>query len=151
MDAVFHAFAGLHFEFAEQFLAALLPMAVTVVVHGQAMRGVGRYYRRYVGHGAKGSRRSSRALTPIVIVAIILVAHFLEMGGWAVFYVASGLIGDARSAMGFSIDAYTTLGGSNIILPVRWQGIDGLEAMTAMLMFGWSTAVLATAMKSEFE
>jgi hypothetical protein len=150
VDSLFHAFAGLHFEFAEQFLVGLLPIALTVVVHGQAMRGVGRYYRRYVGHGAKGSDASSRAIAPIVIVGIILIAHFLEVSGWAVFYVASGLIGDARSAMNFSIDAYTTLGGSNITLPLRWQGIDGLESMTAMLMFGWSTAVLATAMKSEF-
>jgi hypothetical protein len=150
VNSVFQAFAGLHFEFLEQFLAALLPIALTVVVHGQAMHGVGRYYRRYVGHGAKGSGKSSRAITPIVIVAIMLVAHFLEIGGWAVFYVATGLIGDARSAMNFSIDAYTTLGGSNIILPLRWQGLDGMESMTAMLMFGWSTAVLATAMKSEF-
>ena len=87
---------------------------------------------------------------PLVIVAIMLVAHFLEIGGWAVFYVATGMLDDARSAMTFSINAYTTLGASNISLPVRWQGVDGFEAMTAMLMFGWSTAVLATAMKSRF-
>ena len=47
--------------------------------------------------------------------------------------------------MNFSINAYTTLGASNVHMPLRWQGIDGLEAMTAMLMFGWSTGLMVTA------
>ena len=45
--------------------------------------------------------------------------------------------------MYFSVNAYTTLGASNITLPGRWQGLGGFESMTAMLMFGWSTAMLA--------
>jgi hypothetical protein len=80
----------------------------------------------------------------------MLVAHFVEISGWSVFYLWTGMLQDARSAMNFSINAYTTLGASHVTLPVRWEGLDGIEAMTAMLMFGWSTAVLATAMKSKF-
>ena len=38
-------------------LAALLPMALTVVVHGQAMHWVGRYYQRYAGKGAGAPAR----------------------------------------------------------------------------------------------
>ena len=44
--------------------------------------------------------------------------------------------------MNLSVNSYTTLGASNLTLPGRWQGLDGFEAMTAMLMFGWSTAVI---------
>ena len=33
-------------------------------------------------------------------------------------------------------------GANNITLPGRWQGLEGFEALTAMLMFGWSTAML---------
>jgi hypothetical protein len=150
VESLLQTFAALHFEFAEQFLAALLPIALTVVLHGQAMHWVGRYVRRYAGHGAEGAGASSHRIMPIVIVFIILGAHFAEIGGWAIFYMSTGLIEDARSAMNFSIDAYTTLGGSNAHLPLRWQGLDGLEAMTAMLMFGWSTAILAIAMKPKF-
>ena len=151
MDSILRAFAGLHFQFAEQFLVALLPMALTVVVHGQAMHLVARYSRRFSDHGAEGSGASARGVAPIVIVTIMLVAHSFEIGGWSVFYLSTGMIEDARSAMNYSINAYTTLGASNVHVALRWQGIDGAEAMTAMLMFGWSTAVLFGALKSKID
>jgi hypothetical protein len=46
--------------------------------------------------------------------------------------------------MYFSVGSYTTLGSEGIMLHGRWRGFGGFEAMTAMLMFGWSTAVLAS-------
>ena len=149
MHPVLHAFAGLHFQFVEQLLMALPPMALTVVVHGQAMHLVARYSMRYSGRGAEGSGASARGLGPIVIVAIMLVAHFFEIYGWSIFYVSTGMIEDGRAAMNYSINAYTTLGASDVHVPLRWQGIDGFEAMTAMLMFGWSTAVLFGAIRSK--
>jgi len=79
----------------------------------------------------------------IVIVAIMLAAHFAEVVVWAAFYFITDMLPDLASAMFFSINSYTTLGASNITLAGRWKGLDGFEAMTAMLMFGWSTAVLA--------
>ncbi|MGD0886287.1 MAG: hypothetical protein ABSA46_15705 [Thermodesulfovibrionales bacterium] len=45
--------------------------------------------------------------------------------------------------MYFSVASYTTLGDSGMTLPAHWRGIGAFEAMAAMLMFGWSTAVLA--------
>jgi hypothetical protein len=150
MNALWQSVVGLHFQFLEQFLVALLPIAVTVVIHGQAMHWVGRYYWRFSGHGSEDSGVSSRGMVPIVIVGIMLIAHFAEIGGWALFYVSTGLIDGAGAAMNLSVNAYTTLGASNVHLPLRWQGLDGLEAMSAMLMFGWSTAVLASAMRFKF-
>jgi hypothetical protein len=50
------------------------------------------------------------------------------------------------SAVFFSVASYTTLGESGITLPVHWQGLGGFEPMGAMLMFGWSTAMLAAIM-----
>jgi hypothetical protein len=53
------------------------------------------------------------------------------------------MLPDILTSMFFSINSYTTLGASNITLTGQWKGMDGFEAMTAMLMFGWSTAVIA--------
>jgi hypothetical protein len=150
VDAVQQAFRELHFEFAEQFLVALLPIALTVAMHGKTMHWVGRYYRRYSNHAAEGSPALARSFVAIVIVLMMLGAHFAEIFGWAVFYWSTGLIHDVQSAVDFSISAYTTLGSSSVRLAPRWEGVDGLEAMTAMLMFGWSTAILAIVMKPKF-
>jgi len=53
------------------------------------------------------------------------------------------VVPDRLSAMYFSVASYTTLGDSGMTLPAHWRGIGAFEAMAAMLMFGWSTAVLA--------
>ena len=42
----------------------------------------------------------------------MLIAHSFEIGGWAVFYMLTGMLEDPGSAMNFSINAYTTLGAS---------------------------------------
>jgi hypothetical protein len=36
-----------------------------------------------------------------------------------------------------------TVGAGNITVLDRWRSIGAFEAMAGMLMFGWSTAVLA--------
>jgi hypothetical protein len=132
----------LEFEYLEQFAAALLPIALTVVIHGYGMKFAGRTFRR-LGPPAAKARRGSATVVLLAIVAIMLAAHFLEVVAWAGFYVLAGMLTGVHEAMSFSINSYTTLGASNIQLAGRWRGFDGFEAMTAMLMFGWSTAVLA--------
>ena len=143
LETFFNAMEQLHFQYTEQFLAALPPMAVTVFVHGQGMGLAGRFFRR-LGPRVSGSLRTPHRIAVTTgVVAIMLMAHFIEASLWAVFYLLTDMMANFREAMFFSVNAYTTLGASNLTLPGRWKGLDGLESMTAMLMFGWSTAVLA--------
>ncbi len=73
----------------------------------------------------------------------MLATHFVEVFAWAFFYFASGMVANLKEAISYSVNYYTTLGATGIELPGRWQGLGGFEAITGMLMFGWSTAVLA--------
>jgi len=143
LDSIAQTFVQLRFEYAEQFLTALVPTSLTVVLHGQGMRLAALYLRRFDKHASHGSRASLFNIVIIGIVAIMLLTHFVEVNAWAMFYFLTGMLPDFRSAMYLSVNSYTTLGASNLSLPGRWQGLDGFEAMTAMLMFGWSTAVMA--------
>jgi hypothetical protein len=135
----------LHFRYIDQFLAALIPMIVTVILHGYGMGLASRSFRRFGQHSAHGVRKDKgpHIFLLVAIVAIMLATHFVEVVVWAAFYFAANMLPDVVTAMYFSINSYTTLGASNITLTGRWKGMDGFEAMTAMLMFGWSTAVLA--------
>ena len=133
----------MHFQYTEQFLMALLPMMLTVVLHGYGMGFVGHCYKRFGRRPSHGARTGPHVIVLIAIVAIMLLTHFLEVSAWAFFYYLTGMLDDYRTAMFLSINSYTTLGASNITLTGRWKGMDGFEAMTAMLMFGWSTAMLA--------
>jgi hypothetical protein len=135
--------SNLHFRYAEQLPIALVLTSVTVVLHGIGMNCVRRYFKRSWST-AEGSPRSGSHLTVMVaIVAIMIVTHFAEIAVWGAFYLLSGMVPDPALAMLFSIGSYTTLGETGVTLPSHWQGLGGFEAMAAMLMIGWSTAMLA--------
>jgi len=134
---------GLDFKYGKQVLAALLPMALTVVFHGLGIEQVHRLFGRFGRPVMKGPHRFARTAVIIGVVAILLVSHFVGVVIWATFYFAAELIKDMSLAMIFSINCYTTMGASDFQLERGWRGFGNFEAMTAMLMFGWSTAVLA--------
>ena len=143
LESIVQFFSQLHFQYTEQFLTALLPMAVTVVIHGQGMGLAGRYFKRFGERPAGDLRTGPHVIVLIIIVAIMLATHFIEVFAWALFYFVTGMLTDVKAAMSYSVNSYTTLGAANIDLPGRWQGLGGFEAIAGMLMFGWSTAVLA--------
>lgn len=143
LDSIWQVILELHFQYTEQFLVALPPMILTVILHGYGMRLAGRCFRRFGSRPGRGAHTGPHVILVIAIVAIMLATHYVESVAWAIFYYTMNMLPDFRTAMYFSINAYTTLGASNIMLPGQWKGLDGFEAITAMLMFGWSTAVLA--------
>jgi hypothetical protein len=144
LETITEMFRELHFRYLEQFLTALLPMALTVVIHGQGMGLASRYFKRFGRPPAGSSRTGPHVIVVIAIVAIMLATHFIEVFMWALFYFATGMLANIKEAMTYSVNSYTTLGATSIELPGRWQGLGGFEAIAGMLMFGWSTAVLAT-------
>ena len=136
--------SGFHFPYLEQFLLALVLTGATVFIHGLGMQGVRRYLSRSQALAEAQRRSKSHLLTMVGIIWIMLVTHSLEVVIWALFYRLRGVIPQWVSAVYFSLASYTTLGESSIKLPAHWQGLGGFEAMAAMLMFGWSIAMLAT-------
>jgi hypothetical protein len=133
----------LEFRYVEQLPIALVLTSVTVVIHGIGMSGVRRCFERFCSPEKGRPRSRSHLVFMVGIVAVMIVTHFVEVAVWGVFFLLSGMIPDPALAIFFSIGSYTTLGASGINLPSHWQGLGGFEAMAGMLMFGWSTAVLA--------
>lgn len=138
------AILALDFEYSTQILAALLPMAMTVIFHGLGVGMVHRFFRRHGKPLVHGPHAAARTALIIGIVAILLATHFVGVVVWAAFYFLMEMVPTIGAAMYFSVGSYTTLGSEGIRLYGRWRGFGGFEAMTAMLMFGWSTAVLAS-------
>ena len=134
---------GLDLKYGKQILAALLPMGLTVICHGIGIEQVHRVFRKFGRPILKGQHRVKRTAVIIGVVGILLVSHFFGAVVWAVFYLLAGLTNGLSHAMLYSLNSYTTAGASDIHLGKGWIGFGNFESMTAMLMFGWSTAVLA--------
>jgi hypothetical protein len=69
----------------------------------------------------------------------MVLLHLLEIAVWAVFYLWVDAMTDMTSAVYFSCVTYTTTGYGDLVLPQEWRLLGGIEALTGILMCGWST------------
>ena len=69
----------------------------------------------------------------------MILLHLIEISAWAVLYVWRDALPDLATAMYFSAVTYTTTGYGDVVLPENWRLIGAVEALTGILMCGWST------------
>jgi len=124
-----------------QILVGSLISMINIVIHALATIAAISIAR------AIGLRKTSlpRLHLMTVMVATVLVlkcAHGLEVMVWAWSYALVGAAPEGSDLLYFAFVNYTTLGYGDVT-PVRaWQLLGPMAAMTGILMFGWSTAVL---------
>src|SRR5262245_48763051 len=75
----------------------------------------------------------------ILLAGWIVLLHIAEIATWALFYLWRDAMPDLGSAMYFSAVTYTTTGYGDLVLPQGWRILGGVEALTGILMCGWST------------
>jgi voltage-gated potassium channel len=77
-----------------------------------------------------------------VAVCGLFCLHVLHILVWAGFYQWHALLPTFEAAVYFSATSYATLGYGDVLLPERWRILGPFEAVTGVLMFGWSTGAL---------
>jgi voltage-gated potassium channel Kch len=110
-------------------------MALCVVIHATGLSLLLRALRRQpVVNRAWPSIRLF-----IRLAGWIVFLHLLEITAWALFYVSADAMPDVQSGLYFSAVTYTTTGYGDLVLPREWQLLGAVEALTGILMCGWST------------
>ena len=117
--------------------AAWCLMALSVAIHAGGVAGALRYLRR---QSIESNARFWPATWLFVLVAAWMVfLHLLEIAVWGAFYAWIGAMVEITSALYFSTVTYTTTGYGDLVLPEQWRLVGGVEALTGILMSGWST------------
>jgi hypothetical protein len=84
-------------------------------------------------------------LVPIVfyVTAFFLSAsHLIEIGIWGFALNITGLVPNANLAVSFAGSTYTTVGFGADPLPISWELVTVIIALSGMVAFGWSISVL---------
>jgi ion channel len=110
-------------------------MALCVVIHAGGVTSALQWIRQ----SSRTLRFWRQAWLFITVAGWMIVLHLTEIGVWAFLYVRKGAIADFQSALYFSAITYTTTGYGDIVLPAEWRLVGGVEALTGILMCGWST------------
>ena len=75
----------------------------------------------------------------IRLASWLILMHLCEISLWALCYFWGGAMPDCYAAFYFSSVTYTTVGYGDLVLPHNWRLLGGVEALTGILMCGWST------------
>lgn len=111
-------------------------MALCVVIHASGITWALQRVRRQT----ESMLRFWRASWLFILVATwMILLHLFEIAVWATFYAWKGAMSDMQSALYFSAVTYTTTGYGDLVLPPEWRLLGGIEALTGILMAGWST------------
>jgi hypothetical protein len=76
------------------------------------------------------------------IAGWLVLLHLIEITLWALFYAWSQALPGMHAALYFSAVTYTTTGYGDLLLPQKWQLVGAVEALTGILMCGWSTGFI---------
>jgi hypothetical protein len=117
-------------------LLAWCLMALCVAVHAGGVTAALRWSRRRPA--------ASQNFWPwtwlfIRLAGWMILFHLIEVSIWACCYVWLGAMPDLSTALYFSAVTYTTTGYGDLVLPESWRLVGGVEALTGILMCGWST------------
>src|SRR5262245_1971940 len=114
-------------------LVAWVLMALSVAIHATGVSFALRRPRFAV------TRLWPRTRFFIRLAAFIIFLHLIEIAIWGGYYVWAGAMTDLPSSLYFSAVTYTTTGYGDLVLPPDWRLVGAVEALTGILMCGWST------------
>jgi len=84
-----------------------------------------------------------RALFVAGLVVCMFLVSLLDAVLWAHAYLGVGAIEQLEEALYFSMVTFTTLGYGDVTLPPDWRLLASFEAANGIIMFGWTTALVA--------
>jgi Ion channel len=110
-------------------------MAGCVTIHAAGLALAFRWLRQWPPRA-----RFLSATRLFILVAVwIVLLHTVEIAVWGAAYTWTGAMPDLQTAFYFSAVTYTTTGYGDLVLPPRWRLDGAIEALTGILMCGWST------------
>lgn len=115
---------------------ALALMAICVAIHAA---GVSWALRQLRSRPRQAPTFWTSIRLFVFVSAWIVLLHIAEISVWALFYLWRDAMPDLPSAMYFSAVTYTTTGYGDLVLAEGWRLLGAVEALTGILMCGWST------------
>ncbi len=127
--------------FIQLFFGTVLIIAC-VITHALCLEGLLRHLK---ARGPNWDLKYPHFGHVVIMIAVVLglfMAHTIEAWIWAIFYWFVGETNSLSEAVYFSTVTFTTLGFGDVVLTTTWRLTSAMQAVSGILLFGWSTAFL---------
>jgi len=124
-----------------QFLVGGGVSVANIAIHALVMTTVVRVAQV---RGGRGKSHSALLLIAVMIptVLILMMTHTLEVLVWSLAYSIADVASAGVDLVYFAFVNYTTLGYGDVLPVERWRLLGPMTAMSGVLLFGWSTALI---------
>ena len=122
---------------------ALPLIVVTLVVHVVGLAFINLRMVRTLGQFRGGHHFFPMFVFVMSVTALLAILLLgFEATLWAVAYRTLGALPDGRTAILYSLNAFTAYGHTELVLAPHWRLMGALEALNGVLLFGLTTAFL---------
>jgi hypothetical protein len=126
----------------KQFAIGTAISLMNISIHAVWTIVLDRAVQRYWGEQVHERFTRDRFLLMICVGTALIVAHFIEVLVWALFYDVANVAPPGIDPVYFALVHYTTIGHGDIAAPEEWALIGPITGTNGLLLFGWSTAVI---------
>jgi len=130
---------------------ALSIVAICVVVHTVGLVLFAQFLIVRIASRERMARMTSQGVLLIVVFAVVLGLHLVEVTLWASFYYLRGLFQDLETAVYFSLVTYASIGYGDVVLPQRWRLLSGIEGISGVLLCGLSGGFIFAVINALFQ
>ena len=126
------------------FIAGSILVVATFTIHFLGLVFLSAMLRRGGHHPANLTTVIGQGVSILFIVLMLFILHSVEVGLYAIAYLAVGALDHIEEALYFSTTTFTTVGFGDLIMDPRWRMFAASESMNGFLLIGWSTAFLVS-------
>jgi voltage-gated potassium channel len=121
--------------------AVLVLVTLTLILQSAGMAALIQWVKAHLSRGIHGFGTLRSAVLVIRLTSLIVCLHMLTILPWACFY-RWNCFATWESAIYFSAASYSTVGASDLVLPLAWRTLCPIESIVGVLMCGLSASFL---------
>lgn len=132
-----------------QLLIALTMVMLTTFVFGAGLLGISRRLgiERNLTTQLIVDLGTMRGLfTVVLLIMTIFILHVLQITFYAALYFTVHALPTVAKCFYFSAITYGTIGYDDKGMPATWQIVSAIEGLNGIILLGWSTAFVVTAL-----
>lgn len=121
-------------------------IVASTIIHTLATWSIVHFIQKRFSHDKEKS--TIKVLLDVdLVVLIIMTASLISAVAWSIFYLEMNIFNNFEESLYFSIVTFTTLGYGEITLGPQWRLLASIQAANGIIIFGWSTALVMSAIQ----